>query len=80
MLNNKEIESSNKIEKLRREIEMENKTLRQELETVQQEYQDKLRFTVIQKDEDVRKLIETLTTENEVYIFGHYNDQLLRLV
>jgi hypothetical protein len=45
---------------------MENKTLRQELETVQQEYQDKLRFTVIQKDEDVRKLIETLTTENEV--------------
>ena len=66
MLNNKEIESSNKIEKLRREIEMENKTLRQELETVQQEYQDKLRFTVIQKDEDVRKLIETLTTENEV--------------
>lgn len=65
MLNNKEIESSNKIEKLRREIEMENKTLRQELETVQQEYQDKLRFTVIQKDEDVRKLIETLTTENE---------------
>ena len=66
MLNNKEIESSNQIEKLRREIESENKKLRQELEAVQQEYQDKLKFTVTQKDEDVRKLIETLTSENEV--------------
>lgn len=66
MLSSKEIESSNQIEKLRKEVEAENKKLRNELEAVQQEYQEKLRYTVSQKDEDVKKLIESLTAENEV--------------
>ena len=68
LLSNKEIESSSQIEKIRKEIEAENKKLKHELVALQEDYQEKLQMAELKKDDDIKKLIETLNAQNEVQL------------
>lgn len=68
-LTEKELQSNTEIDNLRKEIDSENKRLKHELTKLQEDYEEKVRLLESKRDEDVKKMIDNLNTENEVIIF-----------